>query len=405
MISTAVIDGSGGWVLDALLLIILVAQAVAGWRQGLLVGIASLGGFALGLIVGATIIVRFVLPNSSGGNRLLLVLVGAVVAGVVVQAVAVAVAYRLRRGIGSRSVRVLDTAIGAVVGLVAAAAVVWVLTWGLRSAPLPVFNRVVDESRVVGVLDLLAPPAVQRSADRFFAQVSGEWFPRVFQAGGEQIRDVPAPDSSVAGAPGVVEAAASVVKIRGEAEACGRGQEGSGFVVEDGRVVTNAHVVAGMPAPQVQVGGVGDFLPASVVAFDSQRDLAVLDVPDLVAPALPVTVDAAAGDAVAVLGFPNDGDYDVQPGRVRDVLTAVGDDIYGNSGTARQVYSVFATVRPGNSGGPLVSVEGEVVGVVFARSVTDSSTGYALTTAELNPMLELAAGASAPVDVGACSVG
>lgn len=170
-------------------------------------------------------------------------------------------------------------------------------------------------------------------------------------------------------------------------------------------MVTNAHVVAGMPAPQVQVGGVGDFLPASVVAFDSQRDLAVLDVPDLVAPALPVTVDAAAGDAVAVLGFPNDGDYDVQPGRVRDVLTAVGDDIYGNSGTARQVYSVFATVRPGNSGGPLVSVEGEVVGVVFARSVTDSSTGYALTTAELNPMLELAAGASAPVDVGACSVG
>jgi S1-C subfamily serine protease len=396
-------------VLDVLLVVVLVAQGVTGWRQGMLVGVASLGGFALGLVGGGLVVVQLLGDERAGPLRLLAVLGGALVAGLVLQAVAVSGAWALRRRLDSGPVRVLDTVVGAVVAVVAAAAVLWVLSWGLRTAPLPVLGRTVTESRVVVALDSLAPVPVQQAADRFFARVSGEWFPRVFAGGRETIRAVDEPDDGVLATAGVQQAADSIVKVRGVATACGRPQEGSGFVVADGTVVTNAHVVAGMPEPGVQVAGTGRFLPGVVVGFDPRRDVAVLLVPDLAAAPLEVGDGAADGDAVAVAGFPNDGPYAVQAARIREQVTAVGDDIYGSPGVRREVYSLRASIQPGNSGGPVLSTEGEVIGVVFARSTTDATTGYALTARELEAALTeaLPAGVEGggPVDVGACAVG
>lgn len=398
-----------GLVLDVLLVVVLVAQAITGWRQGMLVGLASLGGFAVGLIGGGLLVVQLLGDERAGPLRLLAVLGGALVAGLVIQAVAVAGAWALRHRLAGGPVRVLDTVVGMIVAVLAAATVVWVLSWGLRTAPLPVLGRTVTESRVIVALDSVAPVPVQQAADRFFARVSGEWFPRVFAGGRETIRAVEEPDAEVLAMPGILEAGESVVKVRGLATACGRPQEGSGFVVGPGTVVTNAHVVAGMPRPGVQVAGTGRFLPAEVVGFDSRRDVAVLVVPDLTAPPLAVGGAAADAQAVAVAGFPNDGPYVVQAARIREQVTAVGDDIYGSPGARREVYSLRATIQPGNSGGPVLSAEGEVVGVVFARSTTDTTTGYALTAAELEAALAdvLPAGAvgAAPVDVGACAVG
>ncbi|MGF1646390.1 MAG: MarP family serine protease [Kineosporiaceae bacterium] len=399
-------------VLDVVLVVVLVAQAVTGWRQGLLVGVASLGGFAVGLIGGGLLVVQILGDDRTGPLRLLVVLGGGLVAGLVLQALGVAAAWALHRRMESRSWKVIDTVVGTVAAVLAAATVVWVLSWGLRTAPLPGLGRTVTESRVVTALDAVAPLSVQRAADRFFAQVSGEWFPRVFAGGQESIRPVDEPDAGILAEPAVQAAAASVVKVRGVATACDRPQEGSGFVLDEGTVVTNAHVVAGMPEPGVQVAGTGRFLPATVVAFDPLRDVAVLAVPDIEGSGLPLRDGAGGreGEAVAVAGFPDDGSYVVGAGRIREQITAVGDDIYGVPGARREVYSLRATVRPGNSGGPVLSAAGEVVGLVFARSTTDPTTGYALTVGELQDALsaELPAGAAAdapPVDVGGCAVG
>jgi S1-C subfamily serine protease len=202
-----------------------------------------------------------------------------------------------------------------------------------------------------------------------------------------------------------VAAQASLVKVTGVAAACRRGQEGSGWVLAPGRVVTNAHVVAGIEDVTVRVRGTGPALHGSVVVFDPQRDLAVISVPGLNAPALPLGTDLARGAEAVVAGFPLDGPLRLDAARVRQVINATGQDIYGQPGVTREIYSLLTRVEPGNSGGPLLSSAGQVVGVVFAKSLDDDQTGYALTLAEAAPVLTAAAGAQGRVDTGACSLG
>ncbi|MGH3370776.1 MAG: MarP family serine protease, partial [Nocardioidaceae bacterium] len=168
----------------------------------------------------------------------------------------------------------------------------------------------------------------------------------------------------------------SVLKIRGE-NSCGRGVEGTGFVYSPGRVMTNAHVVAGVDDPAVLVGE--QEVPAEVVLYDPDLDVAVLAVDDLDRPFLRFDKTAEAGDDAAVLGYPNDGPYNVQAARIRGEQRLRSPDIYGRGTVIREVYSLRSLVRPGNSGGPLLSVDGAVTGVIFAASVSDRDTGYALT--------------------------
>jgi S1-C subfamily serine protease len=204
---------------------------------------------------------------------------------------------------------------------------------------------------------------------------------------------------------GIRDAVRSVVKVTGTAVACGRAQEGSGWVLRRGTVVTNAHVVAGMPRPGVRVGGVGPSYRGRVVVFDPVRDLAVLDVPGLPAPALPQARDLRRGASAVVAGFPLNGPYRLDAARVREVIDARGEDIYGRRPSVREIYSLYTRVRPGNSGGPLLSTDGAVVGIVFAKSLDADDTGYALTMDEARPVLDAARSADQPVDVGACASG
>jgi S1-C subfamily serine protease len=217
---------------------------------------------------------------------------------------------------------------------------------------------------------------------------------------------VPAPNKSKIPAATVDIAQRSVVKILGEAPDCRQGQEGSGVVVHRERVVTNAHVVAGVQNPTVQVGGVGRKLPAKVVFFDARRDLAVLAVPGLRAKPLPLakTDLPRAADAL-VAGFPRNGAFQAGAARVRSVITAVGEDIYGGPGVTREVYSLYADVEPGNSGGPLLTTRGEIAGIVFARSLDDARTGYALTVSEISSAIATGREASAQVSTGGCASG
>jgi S1-C subfamily serine protease len=397
-------------VIDLLLAVVLVAYAASGYRRGAVVGIGSLAGF-----VGGAALAMWGLPialerwsavETDDLRRLGLRVVGVLVAAFVGQAVGSALGARLRHAMTAAPARTLDSLLGAVASVLAVCLLVWLLAGALRTGPSPALSRAVSQSKVVGLLDSVLPPAGARVFAGFRNLLDAEGFPRVFQGfGPERIRPVEPPDPRVRAGAGIRAAARSVVKISGTAVACGRAQEGSGWVLTSGRVVTNAHVVAGMPRPRIRVGGVGPSYRGQVVVFDPVRDLAVIDVPGLPAPALARAGDLRRGASAVVAGFPLDGPYRLDAARVREVLDARGEDIYGRRTSVREVYSLYARVRPGNSGGPLLSADGEVVGIVFAKSLDADDTGYALTMDEAGPVLVAGRTADDPVDVGGCAAG
>lgn len=395
---------TGSVLLDVGLLAVLVIYLVSGIRQGLVFGGLSLAGFVAGVALGVWLVPRVVTDLEPGRSRALIVIVGVVILGGLGQVAGAALGTRLRSTVTSRSAKVADAVLGGIVSLIGVAVVVTVLAGVVRGAPLPVVARAVGGSQVVQGLDRVVPERISRAADGMARAVAGD-FPRVFAGiGPEEIVAVEPPSAAEVGQAAAV-AAPGTVKITGIADSCLRAQEGSGFVVAPERVVTNAHVVAGVREAEVQVLGVGARLDAEVVLFDPERDLAVLAVPGLTAAPLPLGTDLAQGAPAVVVGYPGNGPYTSTAARVRQVLQARGEDIYGQPGVVRQVYSLYAQVRPGNSGGPLLDANGAVVGVVFASSLDDPDTGYALTLAESQPVLAGAAAAGTPVDTGGCSSG
>lgn len=392
--------------IDLILVVLLVAYAISGYRQGLVVGSLSLVGFLGGAVVGMTVVPDLVREWTLGFPRVVLVVVGVLLLVWLGQLLGVLIGRRLRDLVTWRPARLVDSLLGAVAGVVAVALITWFIAGALRGSPYPSLSRAVAASRVVAAVDSVVPVEAGRFFNDFRSTVEGGAFPRVFDGIAlEEIRPVDPPDPAEATTQGVAAAAASIVKVTGVAHDCSRGQEGTGWVVSPQRVVTNAHVVAGIDAPLIQVGGEGPRLEAEVVLFDPAKDLAVLAVPDLQAPPLTLGVEAERGDPTVVAGYPLDGPFSVEAGRVRQVLDARGEDIYGNPGVSREVYSLFARVEPGNSGGPLLSPDGSVVGVIFAKSLDDATTGYALTLGESAEVLEAAAAAGEPVPTGPCTRG
>lgn len=196
----------------------------------------------------------------------------------------------------------------------------------------------------------------------------------------------------------------SLVKVVGTATSCGKTLEGSGFVYAPHRVMTNAHVVGGVDEPTVQIGGVGQLYDATVVRYDWQRDIAILDVPKLNAPVLAFAGEAKTNDSAIVAGFPENGAFNVQPARIRGRIQANGPDIYHRGQVVRDVYSVRSLVRQGNSGGPLLTPDGQVFGVVFAKSLDSADTGYVLTAAEVREDAVQGSTATGRVDTQGCAL-
>src|SRR6476661_485416 len=389
-------------VLDLLLIVLLLSYAVTGYRQGLVVSVLSLAGFFLG---GA--LAMWLLPIAIGSwndlqssplLRSVVLIAGVFILASAGQALAVTVGGSLRSKLKVKPAQRFDSALGAVAVVVSASVLVWFIAGALRGgAPAPI-AKAIGESKVLSTIDSVVPPGTSRLFAGFREVLDREGFPRVFDGlEAERIAPVDPPDDAVAQSQGVRAAASSIIKITGVATSCNRGQEGSGWVVAPERVVTNAHVVAGMERATLRIHGTGRSYTGQVVVFDARRDLAVLAVPGLPADPLQQGPDLARGDSGVVAGFPLDGPYRLDAARVREVVDARGSDIYGRPGTSREVYSLFAKVRPGNSGGPLLSTDGKVVGVIFAKSLDDDSTGYALTMDEARPVLAAAASASTPV--------
>jgi S1-C subfamily serine protease len=393
-------------VIDVVLLLIMLGYAISGFRQGLLVGALSLGGF-----VGGAVIAMFAAPALLGGlqqgaQRSVVVLLAVIITAWAGQFAGAVLGSRLREAVPKGPIAFADHVAGAFAGLVAVALVLWFVAGAVRGGPSQELSRTVASSRVIQGIDKVVPTQLTGVADTFRAAVGGSTFPRVFAGvAPEDIIPVRAPDSTLVDTAAVIKAKKSIVKITGEATSCGHGQEGSGSVIALHRVVTNAHVVAGVTNPSVQVGGVGKHYPAKVVAFDSRRDIAVLSVPGLPTKPLVLGTDLGRGQSAVVAGFPNDGPFRASAARVRSVIQASGEDIYGAPGAVREVYSLFVTVEPGNSGGPVLDSKGEMVGVVFARSLDDTSTGYALTLDEARTTMLNGAAHNTTVSSGGCASG
>ena len=399
---------TGATALDVVLGLVLLLYAVSGFRMGLLVGVFSLVGFLGGGFVGLTVLPRLLelwpwAVANEVASRLLLV-GGVFILALAGQRLMVNLGARLRSHVTAPPVRAVDATLGAAASVLAVALLVWVVADGLRGATTAPLARAIGDSRVLQAIDSLVPPQAANLFAQFRETLAREGFPRVFEGlGKEPIAPAAPPSAGLAATAPVVKASGSVVKVTGVAEACQRGQEGSGWVVSRERVVTNAHVVAGIDEATVAVNGSARTLRGRVVVFDPSRDLAVIAVPGLTAPSLPLGGDLTPGAEGVVAGFPLDGPFRLDPARVRDTVVAVGSDIYGRSGARREIYSLYTRVEPGNSGGPLITGDGAVAGVVFAKSVDDDQTGYALTMDEARPVLAAAPGASAPVSTGACT--
>lgn len=392
--------------IDVVLLLIMLGYAVSGFRQGLLVGALSLGGFVGGAVLAMFVAPALVARVAPGAQRSIVVLLAVILTAWVGQFVGALLGGRLREAVPQGPIAFADHLVGAVAGLVAVALVLWFVAGAVRGGPSPVLSRTVASSKVIQAIDKLVPGQLVGVAETFREAVGATTFPRVFAGvGPEDIRPIGNPDQSLLATAAITKAKRSVVKITGEATSCGRGQEGSGTVVAPQRVVTNAHVVAGVTNPKVQVGGTGRHYSASVVAFDPRRDLAILAVPGLRTAPLSLGDDLGRGDSAVVAGFPNDGPFRASAARVRQVIRASGEDIYGRPGAVREVYSLFVTVEPGNSGGPVLDPKGQMVGVVFARSLDDKATGYALTRDEVQSTLLTGETKTSKVSTGECANG
>ena len=397
-------------VLDILLLVAAVWFAIVGYRQGFVVGILSVIGF-----LGGGLVAVYLLPVIWGAatddsevstTAAVVAVVVVIVCASVGQALTTHLGNKLRRYITWSPARALDATGGALVNVIAMLLVAWLIGSALAGTTLPTLGKEVRNSKVLlGVSRALPAQANTWFAD-FSSVLAQNGFPQVFSPfANEPITDVKPPDPALAKSAVAVRAQNSIVKVMGTAQSCGKVLEGTGFVFGNRRVMTNAHVVGGVDEPTVQIGGEGRKYDATVVLYDWERDIAVLDVPNLNAPALQFTsTDATSGDDAIVAGFPQNGSYNVQPARVRGRITANGPDIYHRGTVRRDVYSLYATVRQGNSGGPLLTPDGRVYGVVFAKSLDNDDTGYALTADEVREDIAKGRTANQQVDSDSCAL-
>ena len=390
--------------LDIALLVSAVSFAFSGYRQGFVAGVLAFTGFLIGGVVGLLLAPRLVSSLNPGAGQSLLA-VGIVLLCATVGQVALGwVGALVRARITWRPARMVDAGMGAAVSVIAMLVITWFLASSLRPGPLPSLSREISGSQVVTAVDQVMPERARTLFSSFRQVLDDNELPTVF--GGlspERIRSVQPPSPGITSTAAVRRAADSVVKVSGTAESCSRRLDGSGFVIAPKHVLTNAHVVAGVDRPQVRVGGTGSRLDARVVVFDPRRDLAILYVPDLSAPALDLDASGGRGDQAVVAGYPGGGPFRLGAARVRDTLNARGADIYHRTQTTREVFSLYADVEPGNSGGPLLSLKGDVYGVIFAKSLDDPRTGYALTVDEARPVVKAGRTATAEVGTDTCA--
>jgi S1-C subfamily serine protease len=386
---------------DVFIVALAIAAGIGGHRVGFLGGAASWAGMAAGVLVGTrllpTVIEHF---QGSGDVNLLFMSAAVLVAGAFLgQGAGFLIGSRLHLALPNRTARTADHVAGAVAGVVGVTIAVWLLLpmmsdtpdWPAQQARNSTIARAIHAA-------LPPPPDTLRALRRF---IGGDQFPEVF----DNLRPAPAlePPPAETGLSAVVaeDVAAATVKVVGTA--CRTTQEGSGAVIGPDLVVTNAHVVAGERDTVVERYPDGARLTASVVAFDADRDVAILRVPGIDRDPLPLRAPSE-DDVGGVFGHPGGGDLRVAPFSIGDVSPVTGTDIYDSKSTEREVLFLAASLMPGDSGAALVVPDGSVVGLAFAVAPDRAGVAYALAASEMRAVLDpvTASGATAAVDTGPC---
>jgi len=369
-------------------------MALFGFRRGFIVGVLSVGGFALGAFLGTRLGPLLLGQGFASPYAPAFGLVGALVAGAILAGGLEGIGWRLRRGLRLPGLGALDGVLGALLSAAVALAIVWIVAAVAAQAPGQVQLRAeVQRSAILRGLNRLLPP----SGPILGALARLDPLPSISGPS----PDVAPPLPAVARTAGVRRAARSVVRILGTA--CGLAIEGSGWVAAAEEVVTNAHVVAGEQDTTVEVAGQPPQLSAQAIAFDPADDVAVLRVRELGLPALSLAANPATGAAGAILGYPENGPFEAQPGRIGQTQTVITQDAYGNGPVSRLLTPLRGLVRPGNSGGPLVDSAGRVLTTVFAGTTGGGPRGgYGVANATIAHVLGNARG---PVSTEQCSAG
>ncbi len=363
-----------------------------GYVQGLIVGALSLAGFAAGALAGSRLGPLLLEEGSRSPYAPIFALTGALLLGGLLASGLEVLGFHLRHRVGNRFA-LLDGIGGAVLVGCLGLGLAWIVgAVALQTPGARDLREPIQRSVILKELNAVLPPSgpLLKALARFdpFPTIDGP------------DPGVGAPDSAIARDPQVRAAGRSVVKVLGTA--CGLGVQGSGWVAGNGVVVTNAHVVAGQDDTTVQVEGEGPRHDADAIWFDSKNDLAILRASGVSGtPALPLNVGAKPGASAAVLGFPENGPYDVQPGRLGQTRTVISQDAYGQGPVRRRITSLRGLVRSGNSGGPMVDGRGRVVTTIFAAATgSGSGTGFGVPDTIVQDALRSAGNR---VDTGPCS--
>jgi S1-C subfamily serine protease len=386
--------------LDWLIVAFALMLAFFGFRQGFVVGVLSFVGFAIGALLGTRVGPLLLPKGSSSPYAPAFGLLGALLGGAILASGLEGLGFRLRRTLIIPGIGLLDGVLGAALGAALALGIVWIVAAVAGQTPGQDQLRAdIQRSAILRKLNQVLPPsgAILDALARLdpLPSISGP------------SPDVAAPAPAIAHAAGVRGASRSVVRVDGTA--CGLAIEGSGWVAEPDVVVTNAHVVAGEQDTTVEVGGESPSLPAQMLAFDPTDDVAVLRVPDLGLAALRLASGPASGTSGAILGYPENGPFDVEPGRIGHTQAVVTQNAYGQGPVTRRLTPLRGLVRPGNSGGPVVGVGGRVLTTVFAATVESRTRGgYGVSNETVATVLRDArarAREGTQVSTGPCSSG
>ncbi len=381
--------------LDWVILGFTLLLAFYGYLQGFIVGALSLAGFVLGALLGTRVAPLLLSHGDRSPYAPLFGLIGALLTGGVLASGLEGIGAHARSALRIPGLRAVDGLLGAALTACVGLGIAWIVgAVALDSSGSQPLRADIERSAILRALDELLPPSgpILNALARIdpLPSVSGP------------SADVAGPTSRVLAGPRVRAAAHSVVRVTGTA--CGLGIEGSGWVVAPGVVVTNAHVVAGERDTEVQIGGVGDGLPATPIDFDVHDDVALLSVPGLDLPVLRMASDPAVGTAAAILGYPLDGPFDAQPGRIGQTETVSTENAYGEGHVLRSITPLRGLVRPGNSGGPMVAAGGRVVATVFAALTGGGRPGgFALPNSLIAGQLARLKPSRPAVSTGPCS--
>ncbi|WP_449283176.1 MarP family serine protease [Leucobacter sp.] len=389
---------SVGLIIDVFVVIVIVSAVASGLARGLLRALGTVAGIVAG---GAAALVVMPIVSAQvpvvGWN-----VAAALAAGLALIVIGIAIgemiARAIRRPVHRVGLGIIDRLLGGAAGLVTSVAVLLILSMSVGSSGVPGATQAVSSSTVLRFLEDVVPAPVESALARIRSIAIEDGLPTVLDAAGVVDAEVPDTDPDTEA---LRVAAASVLRITTSAPSCSASSSGSGFVIGEGLVMTNAHVVAGSSEVVVEARGE---LPrsASVVYFDPDADIAVLSASGLGAAALPFSATPAPGTTVFFQGHPYGGPFVSRSAAVLSAGPVTATDIYGAAAVSRSTIRIAGLVEPGNSGGPLLTADGALAGMIFARAETSPNVGFALSMEELAPVLAIAPELGAPVSAGSC---